>query len=342
MGKISDKKDSVIRIEYEAIKSQLEKILLKEGFPAGKASLLAKIFSDNSLFGKDSHGVNRFIAFIDSVKNGYVKTASDPVKVSGENAIEQWDGNFCSCPLKAMFCTQRAIELAGKFDIGTVALKNTNHWMRGGTYGRQAAEAGFALICWTNAIPTMPAWGGKKPLLGNNPLVIAFPYEEKHLVLDMALSQYSYGRLEKLFQAGEQTEYFAGYDSHGKLTKDPAAILNTKRALPIGLWKGSGLALMLDIMAAVFSNGKSSSEIGKEGTETGVSQVFIALKPFQGKEGKDFNVIINDILNGVKSSGSGEKENIFFPGEVSFRTSNENIKSGVPVDKYVWNKILKM
>ena len=335
------KKENVIRIEYAVIKSQLEKILRSEGFPGEKASMLAKIFSDNSLFGKDSHGVNRFIPFIDSVKEGYVKINSDPVKVSGDNAIEQWDGNFGAGPLNARFCTYRAMELAGKFDIGAVALKNTNHWMRGGTYGWLAAEAGFALICWTNAIPTMPAWGGEEPLLGNNPLVIALPNKGNHLVLDMALSQYSYGKLEKLFQVGQQTDYFAGYDKEGNLTKDPAAIINSKRALPIGLWKGSGLSLMLDLIAALFSGGKSSMEIGKEKTETGVSQIFIAIKSTAGKEGNDYK-IINDVLNGLKLSDSRSKDNIFFPGELSVKMRDKNIQNGVPVDKNVWNKILKM
>ena len=80
---------------------------------------------------------------------------------------------------------QRAIALAKENNIGCVTVKNTNHWMRGGTYGWQAADAECIGICITNAIATMPPWGGIKPRLGNNPLVIAVPRTEGHVVLDM-------------------------------------------------------------------------------------------------------------------------------------------------------------
>ena len=59
--------------------------------------------------------------------------------------------------------------------MGAIALANTNHWMRGGTYGWQAAEAGLFGICWTNTLANLPAWGTASPVLGNNPLVIGIP-----------------------------------------------------------------------------------------------------------------------------------------------------------------------
>ena len=65
--------------------------------------------------------------------------------------------------------------LGREHGVGCVALGNTNHWMRGGTYGWQAAEAGMIGICWTNTMPNLPPWGGVERVIGNNPLVIAVP-----------------------------------------------------------------------------------------------------------------------------------------------------------------------
>ncbi len=118
----------------------------------------------------------------------------------------------------------QAIALAREHGIGCVALANTNHWMRGGTYGWQAADAGAIGICWTNTLPNMPPWGSSQPRLGNNPFVIAVPRPAGHLVLDMSLSQFSFGALESYRRRGEALPVTGGFDAAGELTRDAAAI----------------------------------------------------------------------------------------------------------------------
>ena len=140
--------------------------------------------------------------------------------------------------------------------IGCVALRNTNHWMRGGSYGWQAADQGMIGICWTNTLPNLPPWGGTKPTLGNNPLVIAVPRDEGHVVLDMAMSQFSFGALETYRKRDEQLPVVGGFDGHRRI--DVLTLARSKRRsrpLPIGYWKGSGLSLMLDMAAGTSSDG---------------------------------------------------------------------------------------
>ena len=74
--------------------------------------------------------------------------------------------------------------------------------MRGGTYGLQAARAGCIGICMTNTKPNMPPWGGREAIVGNNPFVIAVPNEPYPFLLDMAMAQFSYGKMEVLDQRG--------------------------------------------------------------------------------------------------------------------------------------------
>ena len=102
------------------------------------------------------------------------------------------------------------MELASIYGIGCVGLQNTNHWMRGGSYGWRAAEKGKLFIGWTNTMPNMPPWGGSEPTLGNNPFVLAIPREEGHLVLDMAMSQYSYEKLEWHMRSGTDLPEYGG------------------------------------------------------------------------------------------------------------------------------------
>ena len=92
-------------------------------------------------------------------RSGIIDIRAEPALVSSSGPLERWDGRVGPGNLNAYQCMDRAIKLAGKHGIGCVALANTNHWMRGETYGLQASEAGFIGICWTNTYRNLPPWG---------------------------------------------------------------------------------------------------------------------------------------------------------------------------------------
>jgi 3-dehydro-L-gulonate 2-dehydrogenase len=225
-----------------------------------------------------------------------------------------------------------------------VSLGNTNHWMRGGTYGWQAAEAGLIGICWTNTMPNLPPWGGAEPCIGNNPLVIAVPREGGHVVLDMALSQFSYGALESYRTRGEMLPVDGGFDAEGNLTRDPAAIEQSQRPLPIGYWKGSGLSIILDMIAAMTSLGKATHQLSADPLlEAGISQVFLAINPAALGDGPILSQIADDIIASLHNCQPAEKgTRIRYPGEKTLRIRAENRKLGLPIEPAVWEQILKM
>lgn len=329
------------RIPFNDLRETLYTILIREGFSEEKAAECARIFSENTLDGVASHGVNRFPRFVEQTREGIIQIDTEPEKTASFAAIEQWDGKHGIGPLNALFCTDRAMEIAREHGIGCVALKNTSHWMRAGTYGWRAAEQGFLFICWTNTTPNMPPWGAKKPAVGNDPLVLAVPREKGHLVLDMALSQFSYGKLGVYRSRSAQMPYNAGFDEQDKLTKDPAQVLKTGRVLPIGLWKGSGLSVMLDLFAGILSGGFLTHEIPPE--ERTLSQVFIALH-VDAYGGRDYvNTYAEKLVQDLKSIPAEERSGrILYPGEGSLARREDNLKNGVPVDQKIWDKIKKL
>jgi 3-dehydro-L-gulonate 2-dehydrogenase len=322
-------------ILFDKLKSEFKRVLLSLGFSEDKAEQCAQIFAENSRDGVHSHGLNRFPTFVQYVNDGLVIANAEPVKEGGFGNLEQWNGNLGPGMLNAKFCMDRAINLAKENGIACVAIKNTSHWMRGGTYGWQAADAGMIAINFTNTIANMPPWGGIDPRLGNNPLVIAVPRKEGHVVLDMAISQYSFGKLNLYKSKNEQLPLPGGYDSDGNLTTDPGAIIESWRPLPIGFWKGSGLSLVLDLLATVLSQGQSTGTVTKNGSESGVSQVFIAIKPI----GIKTDALIEDILTYTKSSRVEKGKEILYPGENTLRTREKSLKEGVWVDEKIWEKV---
>ena len=321
-----------MRIPYNDLKETFKRILLKNGFNAHKAALCAGIFADNSLDGVYSHGVNRFPVFIKYAKEGLIKADAEPQLLQQYGVMEKWDGQLGPGMYNATLAMNRAASIAKDNGIGCVALKNTNHWMRGGTYGWQAADSGCIGICFSNTIANMPAWGGKEPRLGNNPLIIAVPREGGHIVLDMAMSQYSYGKLQENSLRNSELKVPGGYDESGELTTDPNAIMASKRALPIGFWKGSGLSFVLDVLLTAVTGGRSTAAITATGQESGLSQLFLCLHQ-SGYEQQ----LVDEIIAYSKSGDQVKAgEPVLYPGENTLATRWKNQEQGIPVDERIW------
>lgn len=332
-----------MHISSEDLQKVLFELFIKYKFNNKKAKLLANTFTESTIDGVSSHGINRVALFIDYIKKGIIKVDAEPVKVASFGNIERWDGNLGAGILNATKCTDRATELAKQHGMGMVALRNTNHWMRGGTYGKQAANADCISILFTNTKPNMPPWGGKESKIGNNPFVVSIPRENGHVILDMSISQFSFGKINDYKLRGENLPYPGGWDENNELSNDPNKILSKERGLPIGYWKGSALSMVLDILASVLSAGNSTARISSNEIETAISQIYICICPKvfndKGLQQKIIDEII-DFTHSVEPMHSGDR--VYYPGERSSQTRIKNLKEGIFVDESVWNNIVKL
>lgn len=335
------------RISFDDLHHALTSALLRLDFTNDRASLCARFFAETTRDGVYSHGILRFPRFVAMIRNGCVDVHAAPLRVSAVGGLERWDGRSGPGNLNAHASMDRAITLSRTHGIGCVALRNTNHWMRGGTYGWQAADAGMIGICWTNTLPNLPAWGAGDASVGNNPLIVAVPRAAGHLVLDMAMSQFSYGALESHRLRGEQLPVPGGFDAEGNLTRDPAAIEASERPLPIGYWKGSGLAMLLDAVAAMTALGNATHQIPRDfARESSLSQMFIAINPAAlASENENSATALDQIADGIVASVHAAKrantdKPIRYPGEQTLRIREENLRFGIPVDHSLWQQIL--
>jgi 3-dehydro-L-gulonate 2-dehydrogenase len=320
-----------MRVPFSELHAVLLDALRRTGMEEERADRCARLFAEASRDGVSSHGLNRFPRFLRAIGRGVVDVHARARRVGGHGALERWDGRGGPGNLNAHDAMARAIALGREHGIGCVALANTNHWMRGGSYGWQAADAGVIGICWTNTMPNLPPWGATDPRVGNNPLVVAVPRPNGHVVLDMAMSQFSMGALEAYRARGDALPVAGGYDEAGELTRDPAAIEASRRLLPIGFWKGSGLAVALDLVAAILSGGHATHEIPLDPElEAGLSQAFIAID----STGADAGLVDRVIAH--LHAGDGE---VRYPGERTLETRNRNMREGVPVDPAIWREV---
>jgi len=333
------------RIKFDEMKATIKMAFLHAGMPDEKAEICAQMHTESSRDGVYSHGLNRVERFVEYIGKGWVDVHAEPTPELNLGALEIYNGNMGPGILNAIFAMNRATEIAEKNGLGLVSLNNTTHWMRGGAYGWLAAEKGYIGICWTNTESCMPAWGAKSCGIGNNPFIMAVPRKEGHIVLDMAMSQYSYGKLQVTRLKNQKLPYPGGFDQNGTLTDDPGAIEETRRILPMGFWKGSGFAVLLDILSALLSGGLTTAGIDKfeKGSCGSCNQVFIAVNPLKINTQDLIDKALSETIAQLKSSvPAKENGEIFYPGEQSLKNRNENMELGIPVDDTIWAKVKEL
>jgi 3-dehydro-L-gulonate 2-dehydrogenase len=314
-------------VSFDELADTLERGLSATGLEPDRARLCAQLIAGSTRDGVASHGLNLFPRLITMIRRGRVDVHARATCVAAHGSLERWDGRCGIGALNAHDAMAAAIARSRTHGIGCVALGNTTHWMRGGTYGWQAADAGVIGLCWTNTLPNLPPWGADTPRIGNNPLVIAVPRDRGHVVLDMAMSQFSYGALAGYRTRGEPLPVPGGFDRHGRLTEDAAEIEASRRPLPIGFWKGSGLSILLDLVAALLSGGRATHQIPADPEqETGLSQVFIAIDA-STFTGSDMTRVADQVIASVQAR---------YPGERTLATRARNLTEGITVDPAAW------
>lgn len=338
----------MMRVPFDELRARVEGVLHALGM-GERAALAAKLIAETDRDGVRTHGIARVPRMAEMIRLGRIDPKAEPERVKSFGAMERWNGHRGPGNLAAHAAMKRAMELAAEHGLGAVALADTTHWMRGGAFGWQAAEAGFAAMCWTNTLANLPPWGAITPAVGNNPLIIAVPRRDAErrsapIVLDIAMSQFSYGTLQAYRERGELLPFPGGFDEQGELTRDPAAIERTQRALPIGLWKGSGMSFVLDVLGAMLADGHATNEIPNDPLqEVGQSQVFIALAPSALTSIDELDRIAAGAIEALHAAQPVEPGGVVrYPGEGTLRIRDESMRLGVAVDEAAWSALKKL
>ena len=332
----------MIYVQYEEAVKRMARGL-ERFLNAQDAKRFVEIFAGNSLDGVYSHGMNRYPRYLSDMESGLCDAkVTQAERVSGLGGLEVWDAHFGVGPLIAQQMAERAIELARTHGIACVALRNNSHWLRAGRYGLMMADAGMMGLCMTNTCMNLVAYGAKEPSTGNNPITIAIPRRAGSLVMDMAVSQYAFGKLEIMAQEGGMLDTPCGYDTDGNLTNDPQKIVESGLMTPMALWKGSALSIMIDLMVSMLSLGRTSLAIGTPADgEKGMSQMFVCMNPaavidMDKAEAQMEKTIA--FLNSLEPKDG--VHGVHAPGENLEKTRARNRECGIPVTEDTWQKIV--
>ena len=203
----------------------------------------------------------RLPQYLDRVTNGIVKARPNITVTEKAPVVAHVDGDNGFGFIVATRGMDEAIERAQTYGVGVVTANNSNHFGMAATYVQQALDAGMISLVFTNSAKQMPPFGGKETLLGISPFAAGAPSgDEVPYILDMAPSVVAKGKIRKAARRGEKIPLGWAYDAEGRPTEDAETALSGSMA-PIGGPKGSGIAILMDIMSGVLSGSAFGGEV---------------------------------------------------------------------------------
>lgn len=307
----------------------------RAGVPSEGARLWSDTLVVSELRGVTSHGLLRLSTYVQRIQAGDIAPAAEPVVVQDQGVSAVMDG--CNAPgqIVSSRAMALAIQKALSFGIGTVVTRNSNHFGAAAYFAAQALPHRCLGLVTSNTVPVMAPWGGLDVLVGNNPLAFAAPAGRYGAVLlDMAQSIVARGWLRLAMQEGESIPVGWALDAQGHPTTDPAAALEGQ-VLPIGTYKGYGLAVVMDILSGVLGGGAFGAEVPqwKVGAGPGqVSHFFLALNLERFLPYETFVARMETLIDGLKSSHRlPDTEAIYYPGEPELLCQQEQEREGLEV-----------
>jgi LDH2 family malate/lactate/ureidoglycolate dehydrogenase len=319
-----------------------EDILTAAGVPPQKASVAAACLVASNLRGVDSHGIQLLPFYIDQLLAGELDPVADGRVISESGACLHFDGQNAIGQWVAQTCCEHAIRIARQNGVGLVIAKDSNHFGAAAWWAQKIRDAGQIGIVMCNASPIVPPWQGREGRLGTNPICMAVPGP---WLLDMATTTVAAGKIFKAFFNG-QPEIPAGwaFDSEGIPTTDTAAAYKGM-LMPLGGYKGSGLAMMVEILCAVLGGGAMANEIGGirfRGKTVRVSQIFIAIDIARFMPVEEFTARMEKLVGIMKSTATAPGyDEILVAGDPEWRIEAERLRDGIPVAQGNWDQLLK-
>jgi LDH2 family malate/lactate/ureidoglycolate dehydrogenase len=329
-------------ISAPALTQFCEEILRGAGVPPHKAEIAAKCLVASNLRGVDSHGIQLLPFYVEQLLAGEMDARTDGRVMSESGSCLLFDGQNGLGQWIAETCCGHAIRIAKEHGVALVVARESNHFGAAAWWAQKMREAGQIGIIMCNASPIVPPWQGKEGRLGTNPICVALPGP---WLLDMATTTVAAGKIFKAYLNG-QPEIPAGwaFDANGVPTTDTAAAYKGM-LMPLGGYKGSGLAMMVEILSAVLGGGAMANEVGGiryRGKTVRVSQTFIAIDIARFMPVAEFTARMEKLVGIMKSTATAPGyDEVLVAGDPEWRIERERLRDGIPIAQGNWDMLVK-
>ncbi len=308
------------------------------GTPADIADAVARSLVTTNLMGHDSHGVIRVKQYLGMIRDGMIKPAARPRLRKRFGATAMVTNGYGFGQIGASFAADLAVELGREHGIAAVSLGRTGHIGRLGEYTHSIAARGLIGIGFTGGTMQkswVTPYGGREPIFSTNPMSFAVPCaNDETLLLDFATASIAQGKLLLAQAKGLPIPQGMMLDKHGRPSTDAGIMDDGAVLLAMGLHKGSGLSLMMEIIPNLLGGGRpvSSAEF-----HYGNPTLLLALLPEAFDEDSDFVQHVERLKRRVKSvKPAAGFEEVLLPGEPEARSYAGREAKGIPLPEATW------
>jgi LDH2 family malate/lactate/ureidoglycolate dehydrogenase len=311
------------------------RLLVAHGVPESDAAIVAGCLAGADLRGVDTHGLCRLPIYLDRLRRGLINPRPNlaPQRVTPVAAALDGENGFgFVVGHRAM---AEAIAMAQAFGIGIVAARRSTHFGMAASYVQQALDAGMIALVFSNASPAMPPWGARSALLGTSPFAAGAPAgREPPFLLDMSPAVAARGKIRRAERRGERIPEGYALDAQGRPTTDPKAALGGV-VLPIGSYKGSGLAMLMDIFGGVISGAAFAGDVGDQyktmDRPQNVGHFFLAMKSDLFVTADDYRARMDTLIARVRAAPTAEGfDEVLVAGDPERREEARRRSSGIP------------
>lgn len=333
-------------VDYKDLECYTSEIFNCVGMSEEDANFQAKSLVTTNLWGVDSHGVMRVPIYAQRLESKAINPKPDMKIIKGNNAFEVMEGDNGAGAIVAKKAMERAIELAKKYNVGVVGVRNSNHFGAAALYSKLATDAGMVGIAMTNVKPLIVAPGASKPVAGNNPFAIGIPtFGDFPFMLDMSLSVVAGGKLSLAIKKGEKIPTHWATDKNGKPTDDPKEAFEGF-LLPMGGFKGLGLSYAIDMLSGVLTGGFFSHQIKSmyENPEDPslTSHMMIVINPECIISKEELKERMDEYIQNLKNTPVwDENGELYLPGELEYLKSVQRKEEGINLPKKIYEDLMQ-
>ena len=329
--------DAGIRVDAGELLELVTEVFRKCGMDGREAGLLADTLVDADLGGVHSHGVLRVPEYVEKLTVDGVDPQGKPRVAREFGGCLVVDGGNSMGQIGTQFAMEQAMERAEETGIAAAAIRGSNHCGAMAYFAMQALERDMIGVATTNALPTMAPWGGAERILGINPLGVAIPAgEELPIAYDAAFSGSSHGKVRIHQQKGLELPEGWALDQEGRPTTDPAAAVDGL-LMPIGGFKGVGLAMIMGVLSSMLSGASYGTELGnmEDGPRPAQDGHFVAaIKVAAFEDVERFKERVDRAIRQVHDCRRAPGvERLYVPGEVEQLRRMEYRRDGIPLNE---------
>ncbi|MBE7045430.1 MAG: Ldh family oxidoreductase [Ruminococcaceae bacterium] len=311
-----------MRVQIEDIRNRSIAAFEKVGVSTDDAKIITEVLLETELRGVFTHGFMRLERYINCIRSGGIKTDGNYEVAYDSPSWTSMDGKDNLGIVISYKAMKLAMEKAKKTGVGIVNVRGSHHFGAAGYYTSMCADNDMVGMSMSNGDILIAATGSGEKTIGNNPFSYAFPANKYgKIVYDIAMSYTSDRKVVQMDKEGKKLPEGWIIDKDGKPTTDPGEYEKGGTLLPFGGYKGYGLAMMVETLAATLSGAAMTKNVHAWNTDENcggnVGHFFMALDISKLGNPEEYKKRVDSMIDEIKNSKKADGcDKIYYPGEI--------------------------